>query len=65
MTANIAYNIKFFNSLSLASKYPILFSFYNDLSKSNNINPQKGCTKDKTATVSYMTLSDAKKIKLL
>ena len=33
------YNIKHFNSLSLVSRYPILFSFYGELNKFNNINP--------------------------
>ena len=35
------YNIKHFNSLSLVSKYPILFSFCSELNKLNNINPRK------------------------
>ena len=33
------------------SKYPILFSFYSELNKFNNINPGKGGTKDKKVTV--------------
>ena len=33
--------MKNFNSLSRTSKYPILFSFYSELKKFNNINPQK------------------------
>ena len=43
--------IKNFNSLSLKSKYPIYFSFYSDLSKFNDLNPRKGRTKNKKATV--------------
>ena len=38
------YNNKKFNSLSLTSKYPILLSFYIDLNKFNNLNPQKEST---------------------
>ena len=49
------YNIKNFNSLSLVSKYPILYSFYTELNKSNNINPRKGRTKDKKATLYDIT----------
>ena len=33
------------------SKYPILLSFYSELSKFNNINPQKRQTKGKKVTV--------------
>ena len=33
------------------SKYPILLSFYSNLNKFNNLNPQKGRTKDKKAAV--------------
>ena len=40
------YKIKNFNSLSLVSKYPILYSFYTELNKFNNIGRQK----DKKAT---------------
>ena len=45
------YNIKHFNNLFLVSKNPILFSFYSELNKFNNINLRKGHTKDKKATV--------------
>ena len=45
------YNIKNFNSLSLTSKYLILLSFYSNLNKFNNLNPQKESTKEKKATV--------------
>ena len=41
------YNIKHFNSLSLVSRYPILFSFYGELNKFNNINPRQVHTKEK------------------
>ena len=33
------------------SKYPILLSFYSELKKFNNMNPQKGCTKGKKVIV--------------
>ena len=33
------------------SKYPILFSFYSNLNKFNNLNPQKESTKKKNVTV--------------
>ena len=33
------------------SKYPILLSFYSDLHKFHNPNPQKESTKDKKATM--------------
>ena len=45
------YNIKNFNSLSLTLKYPILFSLYSELNKFDNINPQKGCRKEKKETM--------------
>ena len=45
------YNIKNFSSLSLMSKYPILLSFYSDVNKFNNLNPQKESTKEKKVTV--------------
>ena len=41
------YNIKNFNNFSLASKYPILFSFYSELNKFNSLNLRKGCKKEK------------------
>ena len=54
MAANMAkysfypyYNIKNFNNFSLASKYPILFSFYSELNKFNSLNLRKGCKKEK------------------
>ena len=72
-----SYNIEDFNSFSLTSKYPILFSLCSELNKFNNINPRKR-QKDKKATAydnaselyneyleiyftRYMTISDAKK----
>ena len=55
MTANIAFiHIIIINILIvflLCQNIPILFLFYNELNKFNNINPRKGCTKDKKATV--------------
>ena len=61
------------------SNYEILFSFYNELKKFNNLNPRKGCTKEETTIYNnvkelyneyleiyfdqYMTLPDAKKTK--
>ena len=42
------YKIENFNIFSVVSKYPILF-FFSGFNKFNNINPQKGCTKDKEA----------------
>ena len=45
------YNIKNFNSPSLTSKHPIFLSFNNELNKFNSLNPWKGCTKDKKATL--------------
>ena len=45
------HNIENFNSLSLVSKYSILSFFFSEFNKFNNINPQKGCTKDKIPTV--------------
>ena len=45
------YNIKHFNSLSLPSIYPILLSFYSNLNKFNNLNPQKQSTNWKKATL--------------
>ena len=38
------HNVKF-NSLSLATKYPSLPTFYNDLNKFNSLQPQKECEK--------------------
>ena len=38
-------NIKKFNSLSLTSKYPILFSFHSELNQFNSLDSQKGRTK--------------------
>ena len=35
-----------FISSSLESKYPFLLSFYSDLNKSNDLNPQKESTKE-------------------
>ena len=45
------YNVKNFNGFSLTSKYPILFSFYSDLNKFNDLNPQKESTKGEKAIV--------------
>ena len=41
------YNIKNVNSLSLTSKDPSLLSFYGNLNKFNNLNPQKKKKKKK------------------
>ena len=45
------YNNKNFNSLSLMSKYPILLSFYSDLIKFHNLNPQKQSRKERKTNV--------------
>ena len=45
------YNNKNFNSLSLTSKYPILLSFYSDLIKFHNLNPQKESRKERKTNV--------------
>ena len=44
-------------SLSLTSKNPIILSFYSDLNKLNNLNPQKKAQKEKKATV-YINASE-------
>ena len=41
------YNNKTFNSLSLTSKYPIILSFYSNLIKFHNLNPQKPSAKQR------------------
>ena len=41
------YSINIFYSLYLTPKYPILFSFYSELNKFNDLNPRKGCTHTK------------------
>ena len=52
MTANIAFIhiIKFKIIFSVVLKYPISF-FFSGFNKFNNINPRKGCTRDKEANV--------------
>ena len=44
------YKIENFNNFFVVPKYPTLFSF-SKFNKFNNINPRKGCTKDKEANV--------------
>ena len=55
MTPNIGFcsycNIKNFNSISLVSKHPILFSFYNGWNKFDNTNPRIRHIKDNKVTV--------------
>ena len=47
------YNNKLLNNSrsSLESKYPFLLSFYSDLNKFNNLNPQKESTKERKVSV--------------
>ena len=51
MTTNIAFIytiiLDILNSLSLTSKYPVLFSFCSKLKKFNGLNLRKGRTKEK------------------
>ena len=47
--------MKNFNSLSRTSKYPILFLFYSELKKFNNINPQKEHRNEKKAVYNNAT----------
>ena len=51
MTTNIAFIhtiiLEILNSLSLASKYPVLFSFFSKLKTFNGLNLRKGRTKKK------------------
>ena len=55
MTTNIAFIhtiiLEILNSLSLSSKYPVLFSFNSKLKKFNGLNLRKGRTKEKRVCV--------------
>ena len=51
------YNIKYFNRLSLMSKYPILLSLYSNLNKFNNLNLRKEY-KTKRKTIVYDNASE-------
>ena len=58
-------NNKKFNSLSLTLKYSILLSFYSNLNKFNNLNPQKVSTKEKKVTTVHDNASELNIILLI